>query len=179
MDIILIILQSLWFIMPAYFANSSAVLFKGQKPIDRGKKLKDKNRILGDGKTWEGTFGGLLTGTFVGFLQYIIYKKYILLMSGFGFINYSLWLGFVLSSGAMIGDIVESFIKRRLNIKRGRKVIWDKLDFLIGALFMGYLFFDISFISVWHIAFLMIFTPFIHKSFNIIAYLLKLKNVSW
>ncbi|RLG13785.1 MAG: CDP-2,3-bis-(O-geranylgeranyl)-sn-glycerol synthase [Candidatus Nanohalarchaeota archaeon] len=179
MDIILIILQSLWFILPAYFANSSAVFFKGQKPLDAGKKLKDGNRILGDGKTWEGTLGGLLIGTFVGFLQYLIYQKYFFAMSSLNYIQYSIWLGFALSFGAMTGDIFESFIKRRMNFKRGSEIIWDKLDFLIGALVIGYLLFDMFCISLWHIAFLVVFTPFIHRAFNIVAYLLKLKNVSW
>ncbi|MCK5040392.1 MAG: CDP-2,3-bis-(O-geranylgeranyl)-sn-glycerol synthase [Candidatus Aenigmarchaeota archaeon] len=178
MDIILIILQSLWFILPAYFANSSAVFFKGEKPIDSGKEYKGK-RILGDGKTYEGTFGGLLVGTFVGFLQYIIFKKYYLLMNSAGFIEYSIWLGLALSFGAMAGDIVESFIKRRMDMKRGVEVLWDKFDFLIGTFIIAYLFFDMSLISIGHIIFLFIITPYIHKSFNVIAYFLKLKNVSW
>ncbi|MCK5476852.1 MAG: CDP-2,3-bis-(O-geranylgeranyl)-sn-glycerol synthase [Candidatus Aenigmarchaeota archaeon] len=179
MDIILIILQSLWFILPAYIANSSAVFFMGEKPIDFGKNYKDGKRILGNGKTFEGTLGGLLVGTFVGFLQYILFKHFYASMTLYQFMPYSIALGFALSFGAMAGDIVESFVKRRMDIQRGGEIIWDKFDFLIGSFLFAYLFFDMSLLSVWHILFLLIFTPIIHRLFNMLAYSLKLKNVSW
>ncbi|OYT33559.1 MAG: hypothetical protein B6U87_03275 [Candidatus Aenigmarchaeota archaeon ex4484_52] len=167
--------------MPAYFANSSAVFFKGDKPLDFGKKLKDGKRILGDGKTFEGTLGGLFLGTFVGFLQYLLYKKYFTILANNEFIQYSIFFGFVISLGAMLGDIVESFIKRRLNIKRGGEIIWDKLDFLFGSIILGYLFCasQMLFLNIYHFIFLLIITPFVHKLFNVIAFDLKLKDVSW
>ena len=43
--------------MPAYLANTIAVLTGGKYPIDQGKTLADGNRILGDGKTWSGLVG--------------------------------------------------------------------------------------------------------------------------
>ena len=38
----------LWIMMPAYLANTIAVVTGGRFPIDQGKKLGDGNRILGD-----------------------------------------------------------------------------------------------------------------------------------
>ena len=52
---------------PAYLANTGAMLFGKWIPdllkfeshkIDFGRNWSDGNRILGDGKSWEGLFGG-------------------------------------------------------------------------------------------------------------------------
>jgi CDP-2,3-bis-(O-geranylgeranyl)-sn-glycerol synthase len=59
----------LWIMMPAYLANTIAVLTGGKYPIDQEKMHSDGNRILGDGKTWSGLVGGTLGGVFIGFLQ--------------------------------------------------------------------------------------------------------------
>ena len=55
--------------MPAYLANTIAVLTGGKYPIDQGKTLTDGNRILGDGKTWSGLVGGTLGGVVIGYTQ--------------------------------------------------------------------------------------------------------------
>jgi len=47
--------------LPAYLANSSAVVLGGGPPVDMGKEFGDA-RLLGDGKTWRGFFGGTLSG---------------------------------------------------------------------------------------------------------------------
>ena len=39
----------IWIMMPAYLANTVAVLTGGKYPIDQGKNYNDGNRILGDG----------------------------------------------------------------------------------------------------------------------------------
>ena len=59
----------LWIMMPAYLANTIAVLTGGKYPIDQGKTLADGNRILGDGKTWSGLVGGTLGGVMIGYAQ--------------------------------------------------------------------------------------------------------------
>ena len=56
--------------IPALVANPFAVVSGGGRPIDFGKKINDK-RILGDGKTWKGLFGGGFSGGIIGFLLYI------------------------------------------------------------------------------------------------------------
>ena len=43
-----------------------------------------------------------------------------------------------MGAGAILGDLVESFIKRRLDRKPGTKFFpWDQLDFVIGSLIFG------------------------------------------
>ena len=67
----------LWIMMPAYLANTIAVITGGRFPIDQGSKLDDGNRILGDGKTWSGLIGGTIGGIIVGY--------------GLTFSEYQLW----------------------------------------------------------------------------------------
>lgn len=160
MDILNLIIAAIWFILPAYFANASPVVFgkisKGKWPIDFNKKFKDGQPILGRGKTWPGFFGGLLVGTVIGALQGV------------------LLIGFLLSLGALLGDLVKSFFKRRLKVARGKSLpLADQLDFIIGALLL------VSIVQVpsWEIIItLLILTPLIHLGANTTAYLLKLKK---
>ena len=159
MAILDLIVQAILFILPAYFANSSPVLIgkltKGKFPIDAGKKWKGQP-LLGTGKTWPGFLGGLLIGTFVGGLQG------------------ALVAGFLLSLGALTGDLVKSFFKRRMKIQRGKSwPLIDQWDFLIGALLFVSLVVRPSLETV---VILLIITPLIHLGANTVAYLLKLKK---
>jgi CDP-2,3-bis-(O-geranylgeranyl)-sn-glycerol synthase len=61
------ILQALWLFLPAYVANMSPVFTskmfpKWNAPIDGGRMAKDGKRMMGDGKTWRGLFGGAIFG---------------------------------------------------------------------------------------------------------------------
>ena len=159
MAILDLIVQAILFILPAYFANSFPVvfgkIFKGKFPIDAGKKWKGQP-LLGTGKTWPGFLGGLLIGTFVGGLQG------------------ALVAGFLLSLGALTGDLVKSFFKRRMKIQRGKSwPLIDQWDFLIGALLFVSLVVRPSLETV---VILLIITPLIHLGANTVAYLLKLKK---
>lgn len=158
-DFTSLVVSSFAIIIPAYIANAVPVLFRGKHPIDFGGKLSDGKRILGDGKTFEGFLGGLAIGTLVG--------------APFGYV----FLSFVLSLGALLGDIVGAFIKRRLGIARGRPApVLDQLDFVVGALLLLSPFYPISLEQV---VFIIIVTPPIHLFTNILAYKLKLKQYPW
>ena len=184
----LIIIQALWLVIPAYIANGSALLVGGGKPIDFGKKWKDGRRVLGDGKTWR----GLVTGAFLGMTGGfgITVAAIYIAKSEFGFLGlndfgrFPLMIPIITSVcfGALLGDILESFFKRRIGKKSGEDWIpFDQLDFILGALFFSFFvssliqilgvttnnwFFD-SF-SVWHILILLIITPFFHLLANFI-----------
>ena len=181
-----IILQALWIIIPAYVANASAVIVGGGKPIDFGKTWKDGHRILGDGKTWRGLFAGTFLGMTSGF-GLVVAAKYIN-ASEYAFLGLSDFKGFPLMFvfifslcfGALLGDIVESFFKRRIGIERGDDwFVFDQLDFIVGALllclFCSFLVqlmdpsegnWFIGHLSVWHILVLLVVTPFFHFSAN-------------
>lgn len=94
-----------------------------------------------------------------------------------GFIQGNVLLGFLLSLGTMVGDSVGSFIKRRLNIKRGvNSPVIDDLFFLIFALTFAW---PVASLDLLSIIELMILTPIIHRLMNILAHLFKLKEVPW
>jgi len=183
-----VVVQALWLILPAYAANGCAVLVGGGLPIDFGKKWKDGRRILGDGKTWRGLFFGSLLGTIVGFSQAVAAKY--LTENGLNIIGLDYFEGFPLmipivisiGMGALLGDIVESFFKRRIGKKRGEDwVLFDQLDFIVGALclvfitstflhFLGFLPYNwfIKNFTPWHILVVLIVTPALHITANMI-----------
>jgi CDP-2,3-bis-(O-geranylgeranyl)-sn-glycerol synthase len=179
-----IIIQSLWLILPAYIANASAVIIGGGKPIDSGKNWRDGRRILGDGKTWRGWFIGTWVGMTAGFAMIEInnyVKDYLYFsLTDFGGFYLMFFILFALCFGALLGDIVESFFKRRIGKDRGEDwFIFDQLDFIVGALVLVFITsYIIQFIkpefgswfynnlSISNITFLLIVTPFIHLITN-------------
>lgn len=89
----------------------------------------------------------------------------------------SIFHGFLLSFGALIGDLIGSFIKRRLNLERGHPTPpLDQLDFIVGALVFSFIIFipPLEIIIV-----LLVLTPMIHLTANIIGYKLGLKKEPW
>ena len=183
-----IILQALWIIIPAYVANASAVLVGGGTPIDFGKTWKDGKRILGDGKTWRGLFSGTFIGVTAGF-GLVVAASYID-SSEYNFLNLTNFEGFPLMIpiifslcfGALLGDIIESFFKRRIGKNRGEDWIpFDQIDFILGVLFFSFIISSLLHISgfmsynwfienlfPWHIVVLLIVTPFFHLTANVI-----------
>ncbi len=156
-SLLTLIIDSLWYILPSYIANMSPVIFGGGVPLDFNKRFIDGRRILGSHKTVRGFISGVICGTVVGIAQGRTLQ------------------GFLLSLGAMIGDMVGSFVKRRLNIEEGGSVpLLDQEGFLIFSILFAY---PIENIDIYSIIFLVLLTPLLHKGTNVVAYYLKLKEV--
>ncbi|MFO7872837.1 MAG: CDP-2,3-bis-(O-geranylgeranyl)-sn-glycerol synthase [Candidatus Undinarchaeales archaeon] len=154
-----LILTSMIWVLPAYVANASPVIFGGGKPLDFGKKFIDGKRILGNGKTIKGFIAGIFAGSFIGFVEGI------------------LLIGFLLALGAILGDLAGSFIKRRVGIKRGQPFwVLDQFDFVIGALLLVSL---IELPALEVIIAVLLITPALHLLTNFIAYKLDMKKVPW
>lgn len=172
MDIVGEILQALYYILPAYCANASPVLFGGGQPIDLGKKFFDGKPIFGPHKTYYGFISGLIIGTLIGWVQENLAPMAGLPRGG-------TFLGFILSLGALTGDLMGSFIKRRLNIKPGEMLpVVDQLDFVLFALLLASII-DPTPISPLRAAMIIALTGPIHISVNAIAYMLGLKDNPW
>jgi CDP-2,3-bis-(O-geranylgeranyl)-sn-glycerol synthase len=186
-DFIIIVFQGFWLTLPAYMANPSAVLFKGKRPMDFGRKFKDGTRVLGDGKTWKGFLGGAFSGFLIGLIQIGIAYQFDENAWGFGKLPNAILIVILLSFGAVLGDVIGSFIKRRLGRSRGEKTLGlDQYDFLIGAWLLILIFqlpwFLDHFIMGWHILALItviILTPLLHRGVNILGYRLGKKDVPW
>jgi len=144
--LLLLILQSVYFLIPAYFANMAPPLVKKLKlleflniPLDFGKKFRDGRPLFGRNKTYRGFLVGILGGVIGAYLQMLLYKFSIfqtLSINGIDYSNYQtiILIGVLMGAGAIAGDLVESFFKRRLNIDSGVSFVpWDQTDLVIGA----------------------------------------------
>ncbi len=163
-----LILDSFFFFLPAYVANTAAGFFGGGAPLDIEKNLWDKKRIFGDGKTIKGTLAGVLCG-----VLYPVLKNLYLQLEMF----FQFPLALMLSFGAIGGDILGSFIKRRIGIESGESAPFlDQLDFAVGALFLATF---VTPVSMETVIILLLITPIGHLGVNIMGYLLHKKEVPW
>lgn len=169
-------IEAIWFILPAYAANGFAPLFRGKVPIDGGRNYKDGRRIFGDGKSVRGFLGGCFIGALIATIMMFAYPYFPWNESpvALRIIPMSPLLGFLLGFGSMTGDLAGSFVKRRLDIGRGKPApLLDQIDFLAGAIFFTFIITDIR--AQW-IVLLLVMTPAFHLIANVIAYLVKVKN---
>ncbi|MFA5106330.1 MAG: CDP-2,3-bis-(O-geranylgeranyl)-sn-glycerol synthase [Candidatus Micrarchaeia archaeon] len=171
-------LMLLLYILPAYFANAAPVLLGSGTPIDLKRKLWDGKRAFGDGKTIRGFVSGVLAGTFIGGLCGIFLPTSAYYLYPVPYFYYV--AGLVLSFGTMLGDLLGSFFKRRLGMKRGHpSFLLDQLFFLVFALLFAYPLSPAFVFEPVNLVFLFAFTYVIHVASNYIANRLGLKKVPW
>jgi CDP-2,3-bis-(O-geranylgeranyl)-sn-glycerol synthase len=175
------IATAVWLMLPAYITNSSAAFFGGTIPIDRGIYW-GKSRLLGDGKTYEGLIKGISCGVIVGIVQNLFAGEYIDLPS-FGTFPFFFVPLVCLSAGAMLGDLLGSFLKRRVGLKRGAPFpLVDQLDFVAGAWLLLFLFareWFIDFFPLNIIIAIIIITPLLHLLTNYLGFKIGKKQVPW
>jgi CDP-2,3-bis-(O-geranylgeranyl)-sn-glycerol synthase len=182
---LLIIIQSLFFFLPAYCANMTPVIFARfhifeslNVPIDGDRKIWGQP-LLGATKTYRGLVCGTLVGILVVLFQYLFFISFSGITSLYIFpysFSFSLFLGFVLGFGDLMGDIVKSFFKRRCAIKSTKPFIpFDQMDYL-GALIPAWLLFPIPY---QHFLLLLFLSPVLPIIANIIAYKIGWKKVFW
>lgn len=173
--------HGVWFILPAWAGNMLACTFGGGRPIDNGKTFVDGQRILGNGKTIRGLCVGVFSAIGVAIAQR--YALSYLDLIDF-YVNPYIFGG-LMGSGAMIGDLLKSFIKRRLKFPSGSPFPpFDQLDFIIGALFMYYVLGPFVLDDFYHLTWkplvaIAVLSPLVHLLFNMIGYTLGMKDVWW
>lgn len=184
-DVISVLILSIWLMLPAYIANPAAALFGGGTPIDMGRNFSDNKRILGDGKTIRGLIIGSLCGAVVGLLQIALASNIAPYthVSGYALTQASFIALLTMPVGALLGDMVKSFFKRRLGFDRGAMLpIADQLDFVAGAwaltLLLDYGWFTSNF-TLAVIVTVLIITPVLHLGTNIVGFKLGKKKVPW
>ena len=165
MDIVLLIVEALKFVFPAYCANGTPVLAGGGAKMDFGKNFIDGKRIFGNNKTFRGFFFGWAIGILVGSIEHVVFPEFPVLF-------------IVLTPlGALLGDLAGAFLKRRLGIAPGGLLpIVDQIDFVVGALVFALP----LMIVYWQLAVtVLLITPPIHLFTNFLAYKMKLKRHPW
>lgn len=171
----------LWFILPGVFANMTPVLVKNRfhslaTPVDGGKRWRGKP-ILGSHKTWRGFIFGTLAGVLVGAVQGWLYVEYSFFQE-IAIIDFSQspgWLfGLLLGFGALFGDSVKSFFKRRVGVQPGKMFFpWDQVDAYFGGLIFTFPFYDLP----WSMAaFGLVAIPLLHLGINLAGFYLGLKD---
>jgi CDP-2,3-bis-(O-geranylgeranyl)-sn-glycerol synthase len=173
----LLILQSIWFFLPAGIANMSPVFFKKinflNYPVDFGLALRGKP-LFGKNKTIRGFFFGTLLAIVFTYIQTLLYPY----MPSLYFPNYLktnfVLLGFLLGFGALFGDLIESMFKRQVGIAPGKSwVLFDQLDWVIGALVFVLFYLSLNYLVI---IIALVFFGLMHPIMNYLGYLLKIKK---
>ena len=166
------------YFLPAGFANLAPVLAskvpwlsKWQTPLDFGKNYQGK-RILGDSKTWRGLVAGMVLAGLVSCAEWLVfYRPHHISFVGLALTIFS---GMLMGFGALAGDAVESFFKRRVGVKPGDSWFpFDQIDYIIGGLLVTFPF------AIWRPGIIVrIFILYfgLHLLLSYIAYLLGLKS---
>jgi CDP-2,3-bis-(O-geranylgeranyl)-sn-glycerol synthase len=120
------VLELVYLMLPAYAANMAPPFVK----FWPGWNPPINHALFGDHKTVVGFALGVVVGIFVAFIQSRIgWSQSILSASNW------LAIGLAAGFGAMLGDSIKSFAKRRVGIAPGSPWIpADQLDFAVGAL---------------------------------------------
>lgn len=158
------------------FANKIPLLNRWNTPMDFGIKFRGKP-IFGKNKTWRGLFFGVFVAIMTVYLQrwLLLYLGTDITISNTSFLSLpGLTLGILLGLGPLIGDAVESFFKRQMNVEPGKSWFpFDQLDYIFGAII-----FTLPLVSLTLLQYitLLIVGFGVHIIAAYIGYLLKLKD---
>jgi CDP-2,3-bis-(O-geranylgeranyl)-sn-glycerol synthase len=162
------------FILPAFIANASPVALRtgSSPPMDMKLKWWDRRRILGKGKTILGFIAGVAIGTMAGAVIAMFVRFY-------PSFEAQVIASFLLSLGAMTGDALGSFMKRRLAFTRDKPFyVVDQLSFIVVGLLLVYAYGNVPpFLDLAGIVLLIIITIVLHVGTNYFAYKIGLKRV--
>jgi CDP-2,3-bis-(O-geranylgeranyl)-sn-glycerol synthase len=175
---------ALWFFLPAGAGNVAPIfvakmplLRRFNAPLDCGKMFMGK-RLLGDHKTWRGIIAGGVAAVLVLWLQVLLARHISWLSTSTMPVDYAALpivpLGLLQGLGALFGDALKSFFKRRLGSAPGE--LWfpfDQVDYIVG----GALAAAVVVILPWAVyVWALILWPTIHIVSTSIGYLLGLKD---
>lgn len=184
-----VLIGVLWVLTPVYSANALATLPRGRgPPMDFGRNWSDGRRILGPSKTWSGFLFGTLVAVPIVLLQawLILHAppNLQLVPPYASSVLAAVPVAFLLTGGAMLGDAVGSFIKRRLGYSSGARVLGlDQLPFVLVPIGVGLIADPSVFVPVffsWEaLLWVLLLTLGLHTLFNWIGFRIGTKKVPW
>lgn len=195
----------LWIFLPGFLVNTFAMMWGkwlpktgyGPWPIDGGRNAWDGNRLFGDGKTWNGLIGGSLTsGLLMVLMASTVHEGQACgifvdpLLDHDPSMSRGLWamiVGTLLGFFSLLGDITGSFFKRRRGLKRegdisSKAPLLDTLPFAMMVFLLGWLLLPGIHGSsdvLAPIAVMLVATPVLHRSFNMLGYAIGWKDVPY
>ena len=125
---------------------------KFSTPIDFNKSFFDKRPILGTHKTWRGIFASIIATTVVGFLLGVRLK-----------------VSFLLALFSMCGDLISSFLKRRLGLSNGARCLGvdQTIEALLPLVLLKEEFFlswlDCFFVTIFFVIFDITMSPLFYR----------------
>jgi CDP-2,3-bis-(O-geranylgeranyl)-sn-glycerol synthase len=183
-------IEVLWVLIPMYIASATATIPRGRGPaMDLGHIWRsDGRRILGPSKTWSGFFFGSFFALPFALLEAGLVlaappSLQIVPMYGATLVA-AVPVGILLTFGAMSGDALGSFLKRRMGRESGaRTLLLDQLPFVVLPIGIGLVLFPATFVpaflSLEGLAWLLVYTLALHAAFNWVGYWVGLKKVPW
>ena len=160
--------QVLYFMAPAYVANMLPPFLAHW----RGWNPPISRRWLGSHKTVLGATAGVLGAVATTFLQSLIGWP-----AGLSPDRGWLDLGVRFGTGAMAGDAVKSFFKRRAGIAPGQRWIpFDQVDFVVGALLLVW---PVTGLSRWDVPVILVISAVGHVAVNHAGYWLGVRQTRW
>lgn len=178
------IFLAFWFFLPAglgnmapIFAARVSLLRHLDAPIDWGLQVGG-HRLLGAHKTWRGLLSGIFVAIIALWLQQYLVSTFGWLQRATTPLDYAalptVWVGFLLGIGALGGDAVKSFFKRRIGTAPGATWFpFDQIDYIVGASIATFAIVQLSpVVYVWAI----LLWPTIHIVSTAIGYWLGLKD---
>jgi CDP-2,3-bis-(O-geranylgeranyl)-sn-glycerol synthase len=183
-------LAVLWVLLPAYVANAIATVPRGRgPPMDFGRVWpRDGRRILGPSKTWSGFlfagFVALPVGLLEAWLILLAPPNLQLVPRLAPSVLAAVPVVVILTFGAMTGDALGSFLKRRLDRPSGARTIFlDQLPFVLVPIAIGAVVYPGLFVGTfasWEaVLWLLVYTLGLHAAFNYVGYWVGLKKVPW
>jgi len=160
--------------LPAFFANASPVVAKNIPGI-RQLSWPIHVWLFWKNKTVRGLITGILVGMIIGLILYSFRYFFVQHLSDYTWIYnlYSSWqqsifIGWVLATWALLGDMAKSFVKRRLGRKPWSMFQpWDGIDYMVGAILCLAPWYSIN---TFGIIFLLILGPLLSLLMNALAY---------
>lgn len=166
----ILFLQIAWLYLPGAFANMAPVIFRKcnflNTPINK--------KLFGDHKTYRGFFFGIISSIIIVFLQSIMsaltYKIELLNYQNINIIIFGLLMGI----GALLGDLLKSYFKRKLKIRPGKSLPpIDQIDWVIGSSIVLYFYINLK---PNFIIYSLIILGILHLLTNILSYKLKIRK---
>ncbi len=161
---------------PAFVANAMPIIAAKLPGLRRWSAPIDE-RHFGTHKTWRGLVTGIVAAVVVSMAQHALratepFSTVTLLHDTF---TQSVLIGFLLGTGALLGDLAKSFVKRALGRPPGTPWIpWDAVDYMIGALLCLW---PLYFPHPLGAVFLLILGPVLSRIANGLSYMIGWKKV--
>ena len=144
-NLLIMFAGAVWYALPAVTANQLPIFAKYfnilpslARPIDGGRLYRDGKPLFGKNKTYRGFIVACIGGIIVAIIQW----KLLLIFPWLRRIHvvnikeeYVPLFGFLAGFGAMTGDLIKSFFKRRAGVDPGKPWMpFDQIDAAIGFL---------------------------------------------